>query len=265
MHTLLVVDEAKKICKENNLDESEAFVIMIAALCHDIGKPETTEILNNRITSHGHEQAGKAPSKVFLNALGVDTETKDKVLALVESHMMPGQLYRKYLKDGKVTDSAIRRLATRIAPATIQDLVMVAKADNLGRGADEDGVFIPLKTDFQDGDWLIEKANDLGVYEEKPENLVSGRELLDLGIKKPTKTEGPKFGKIIRLGNKLRDLGELLKMEGADEADIDKEEYLEILKDIKDLDEAADTAKTKGIEIVNKIRQIRNAKRRSEK
>ena len=42
---------------------------MFSALCHDFGKPSTTEEIDGRIRSRGHERAGVAPTLSFLERL----------------------------------------------------------------------------------------------------------------------------------------------------------------------------------------------------
>ena len=44
VHTLMVVDKAKELTKSYNLSNEKARIVMLAALCHDLGKPATTEI-----------------------------------------------------------------------------------------------------------------------------------------------------------------------------------------------------------------------------
>lgn len=266
MHTLLVTDEAAKIFRESGLDEKDSFSVMLAALCHDIGKPQKTRIEDDRIISPGHEGAGEGPSREFLASINADNTTTEKVIALVTNHMVPGQLYRSLIAGGKVNDSAIRRLADRIAPATIQELVCVSRADSFGRGEfSDDGGFEPMVTEYPAGDWLNRKAELLGIYRKRPEDLVTGKDLLALGANRPKGSEGEKFGKVIELGNRLRNLSELLALEGSDEENINREAYLELLSnEINDLDSAITIANAKGFELVGKIRRLRKEHKQKE-
>ncbi len=139
-HTLMSVDQAAIIAKRENLSSDEALVILLASLCHDLGKATTTKFRadeegNIRVISHGHEPEGKNPTKKFLKEIKMDTATTDKVIACVANHLFPTFLYEEEVKKGaKVSDGAIRRLAKKISPATIKELVLVAEADHLGRG-----------------------------------------------------------------------------------------------------------------------------------
>jgi tRNA nucleotidyltransferase (CCA-adding enzyme) len=61
-HTWMVVDAAADLLRRERLDSSEAWVLMLAALCHDLGEPASTKIeADGRITSRKHEEAGKNP------------------------------------------------------------------------------------------------------------------------------------------------------------------------------------------------------------
>jgi hypothetical protein len=57
-----------------------------------------------------------------------------------------------------------------------------------------------LPDEFPAGDWLLLKAERLGVGKTKPAHLISGRELIDMGF-----TQGNHIGEIIRLADDLRD------------------------------------------------------------
>jgi len=88
---------------------------------------------------------------------------------LVEHHLKPSQFY-----GGKAKASAIRRLATKV---NIEELVIVAKADFLGRTTED-----ALTRDYKAGEWLLQKATELTVKNKPLERLVQGRDLIDLGL-----------------------------------------------------------------------------------
>lgn len=204
MHTLMCIDEATRIVRRENLSEDNSLSILLSTLCHDFGKPLVTELEDGRYISHGHEEKGGEPTKQFLNSLGVDNLTHDKVIKLVTNHLIPTMFYcSEVVRNEKISDGAIRRLAKRIYPATIQELVLVAEADHFGRG----GLFdteIPeqllVPKEFPAGEWLLKRARFLNVEKSKPADIIQGRDLQTLELK-----PGPDFGQIIRLANNLRD------------------------------------------------------------
>src|SRR4029434_1359552 len=56
VHTLLVVDRARELI--DDLPYARQVTVMLAALAHDFGKPPTTQFLEGRWRSRGHEEAG---------------------------------------------------------------------------------------------------------------------------------------------------------------------------------------------------------------
>jgi tRNA nucleotidyltransferase (CCA-adding enzyme) len=95
VHTLLVVDEAAKLI--GDLDAPRALAVMLAALCHDLGKPPTTRFEDGRIRSRGHEEAGIPPTHALLDRWNVHGylgyDVRAQAVALVAQHLKPGQLY----------------------------------------------------------------------------------------------------------------------------------------------------------------------------
>ncbi len=74
VHTLMVVDEAARVARRHRLDTSQKRKVIYAALCHDLGKPDTTEFEGGRIRSKGHEPAGEEPTRSFLEKIGMDNQ-----------------------------------------------------------------------------------------------------------------------------------------------------------------------------------------------
>ena len=62
VHTLMVIDQAR--ARIDDLDRPQQLTLMLAAVCHDLGKPATTELIDGRIRSRGHEEAGVPPTLV---------------------------------------------------------------------------------------------------------------------------------------------------------------------------------------------------------
>lgn len=177
VHSMLVVDEAKKYV--GDLPYAKQITVLLAALCHDFGKPATTKFFDGAWRAHGHDEAGVAPTTSFLDKLGVFTldgyDVRKQTIELVRQHMRPGEFYhnRENLGDG-----AIRRLARKVE---IDLLARVARADSLSRNGDwlaKEKWFKPDATD-----WLLEKARALAVEKEAPAQILLGRHLLELGLK----------------------------------------------------------------------------------
>jgi tRNA nucleotidyltransferase (CCA-adding enzyme) len=212
-HTCLVVDEAARLIREHQLPDREAEMIMLAALCHDFGKPAVTEFTDGRWKALGHETAGVEPAREFLNDLVTDNETKARVLKLVEFHMMPRKLYKPHIERGEhISDGSFRRLANKVHPATLEQLALIFEADQRGRGPFSElhqqvADILILDPDAVNG-WMLERARAVEVADRRPEDVIAGKDLIALGLK-----PGKHFGEIIRQANDLRDFRDLSREE----------------------------------------------------
>ena len=179
VHNLLVIDQARS--RINDLPRPQQIAVMVGAICHDFGKPATTALVDGRIRSYGHEEAGAEPARAFLDRLNIRTldgyDVRHQVLGLVAHHLKPGMWHTA--RDG-VGDGAFRRLARKV---DLELLARMAKADCLGRI----GTF-----DCSAMDWFLDRARALGVEHEPPKPLLLGRHLLALGL-----TPGRRVGEIL--------------------------------------------------------------------
>jgi tRNA nucleotidyltransferase (CCA-adding enzyme) len=180
IHTLLAIDQATALLA--GLDRPRALAVMLGTLCHDLGKPATTERRDGRIRSHNHEEAGVPPTLSLLDRWNVHTlegyDVRAQVVGLVANHLKPGQLYDDR---ERVSDGAIRRLAAKCEPAL---LYRVARADCLGRT----GNFPPVAME-----WFLERVQALDVVNRAPAPLLRGRDVLALGL-----PPGPEVGRIVK-------------------------------------------------------------------
>ena len=208
-HTRLVVDQAAKIInqKDSEFSEDEKLVIMLSALCHDLGKVTTTETQEDgSITARGHAQAGIKPTREFFAKFTFSNETIEAVCGCVAEHLAPPILYQE-LENGRLVEksyqNAVRKVLRKIAPTSWKILLAVSEADIKGQGpvaaAEEFIEGIP----FTNAALAIEKAAAC-----KP--LIQGRDLIELGLK-----PGPQFGELIGEVERLRDEG---KISSKDEA-----------------------------------------------
>ncbi len=187
VHTKLVIDRARELI--DDLSYPRKVTVMLAALAHDFGKPATTEFIDGRLRSRGHEEAGVPPTESFLNRINVHTidgyNVREQVIALVREHLKPGEFYKK--RD-EVGEGAFRRLARRCEPDL---LYRVARADSLGRNAE----WVPRELWYgaEAQEWFIERSRELQVEQRPPDPILLGRHLIELGVK-----PGPEMGEITR-------------------------------------------------------------------
>jgi tRNA nucleotidyltransferase (CCA-adding enzyme) len=198
-HTLMVIDKAREL--NADLDRPRLVTLMLGAVCHDFGKPATTAVIDGRIRSPNHEDAGVAPTLSLLDRLNIHTidgfDVRTQVVGLVAHHLKPGM----FRKAAQVGDGAFRRLAHKV---DLELLARVARADCLGRT----GQF-----DCSAMDWFIERARALGVEHRPPAPLLMGRHLLDLGL-----SPGPTIGGILKQVYEKQLDGEVRSVEEAIDA-----------------------------------------------
>jgi tRNA nucleotidyltransferase (CCA-adding enzyme) len=175
------VDQARR--RIDDLVRPQQLAVMLGALCHDLGKPATTSVVDGRIRSIDHEEQGVAPTLALLDRLNVHSldgyDVRQQVIALVGQHLKPGAWFK--VRD-EVGDGAFRRLAQKV---DLELLYRLAKADCEGRE--------PGRFDCRAMDWFVERARALGVEHRAPAPLLLGRHLLALGL-----SPGPRIGQVLK-------------------------------------------------------------------
>jgi tRNA nucleotidyltransferase (CCA-adding enzyme) len=197
-HTCHCCDALARLPAWREADAESKTVYMLAILAHDFGKPATTQraVKNGRerIISPGHEMAGLEPARVFLERLRAPLAIGQRVLPLVQNHLF-------HLET--ITDRAIRRLARRLAPDSIEGLCLVMTADSMGRPPRPAVEPENVKT-------LLARAHELEVRQKPPAPILQGRHLLPLGV-----PPGPRLGSILDKAYEAQLEGVFGDLEGA--------------------------------------------------
>ncbi len=124
-HTLVVLDQA--IALETGPDgpvPGPDLVLRLAAILHDIGKPDTRRFEpGGGVSFHHHEIVGARMAAKRLKALRFDKQTTKDVARLVELHLR----FHGY-GEAKWTDSAVRRYVTDAGPL-LERLHRLTRAD----------------------------------------------------------------------------------------------------------------------------------------
>ena len=186
-HTQLCLDALARLPDWQASDPPRRRFLMLAVLAHDFGKPATTVRAERRGVlrwlSPRHEEAGAAPSETFLRRIGSPLNLVEWVVPLVRHHLAhhAGQPQPEAGQPA-FSDSAVRRLARKLAPATIDDLCLVLWADHLGRPP-----LVSAETEARIHA-LGEHAQALAVADAAPRPLILGRHLVQLGL-----APGPQF------------------------------------------------------------------------
>jgi poly(A) polymerase len=107
-HTLTVVNNAVRLEQADPDGERPDFILRMAALMHDVGKPATKAIgPDGRVSFHHHEMVGARLTKQRMKALRYPKDVIAQVSRLVGLHLR----FYGYGR-GEWTDSAVRRYVT---------------------------------------------------------------------------------------------------------------------------------------------------------
>ncbi|MBS1722845.1 MAG: HD domain-containing protein [Armatimonadetes bacterium] len=167
-HTAHVMDEAARIADRDGLEGDDRAVLVLAAMAHDLAKPEKTEFKDKpgrglSVTSPGHEEAGAPLAESLLERMGIKRSIRARVVPLVKRH-----LAHINVQNNK---SNVRKLAHDLHPSNIEELAQLVEADHSGRP--------PLPKELpEQAKALLKAAREQGVSAGKPEQLVYGRDVM---------------------------------------------------------------------------------------
>jgi tRNA nucleotidyltransferase (CCA-adding enzyme) len=180
VHTGHCLDALVKLPGWQSADQETRIVLSLAVLAHDFAKPQTTreEVRDGRlrIVSPGHDEAGGPVAERFLERINAPNAIRARIVPLVTNHLAHLQT---------LTDRAVRRLARRLEPATIEELLVLITADQFGRPPRPQVVSEGVRA-------LQARAAELKVQSSAPRPILLGRHLIELGMR-----PGPDFGVIL--------------------------------------------------------------------
>lgn len=180
-HLMQSVDAAAQIDKGSN---ELNLVLRYAALCHDLGKDSTTQVVDGRLKSHGHAEAGVPYARALLKRITRNVRRIEAVTRLVKYHMQPSQLVSQHS-----SLAAYRRLALKLSPYTNLDMLLsLALADRRGRN--------PLGHDPLDVTpafikTFLKRAQEANALHEPEKPLLQGNDIRDMVA------PGPEMGALL--------------------------------------------------------------------
>jgi len=175
-------------------DKQWTLELRLAALLHDISKPETRRYSDEKKdwTFHGHDVVGGRLSKKILADLKFPKKTAEKISSLVRWHMF-------FSDPDQITLSAVRRTIKNIGQENIDDLLNLRICDRIGTGRPKEQPFR-----FRKYKSMVEEAlrDPISVTM----LALDGAKLMELLKEKP----GPRIGWILHalLEEVLEDPGE---------------------------------------------------------
>ena len=108
-------------------DQKYSLEVRLAALFHDVAKPQTKVGEGYNSTFYNHDIVGAKVTKKILQRLKFSNKEIEKISLLVRYHLF-------YYNVDEVTESSIRRLIRKVGLENIDDLILVRFADRIGSG-----------------------------------------------------------------------------------------------------------------------------------
>lgn len=162
--------------------------LVFGCLLHDIGKPPTYK-RSDRIRFNGHDRVGAKMAEVVMRRLRFPNDVTARVVACVDGHMR--------FKDVKaMRASTLKKFMQR---DTFGTELQQHRLDCLASHGD-----------LSNWRFLKRKEKSMGAAVIRPEPLVTGRDVMELGFK-----EGPVIGKILRAAEEAQLEGEIVAKEDA--------------------------------------------------
>jgi poly(A) polymerase len=168
-HTMLVLQY---------LPDTPSFTLALAALLHDVGKPQSKGLKDGRTTFLNHEHVGRQIADDVCRRLKLANVERERVCWLVEFHQYLG--HAKEMRESK--------LKRMLAEPGIDELLELHRADALASTGD------PSHVEYCE--WYL-RAQPTG--EINPPPLVSGRDLAQLGL-----APGPVYAKLLDMAREAQ-------------------------------------------------------------
>jgi poly(A) polymerase len=143
-------------------------IVALATLLHDVAKPDCHQVQpDGRITFHGHAERGAPLAAEIVQRLRRSRAVSERVDWLVKHHL-------RHVQAPQMRVSTLKRF---LAEPQIDDLLELARIDVLAGSGDLSTV-----------NFCLQKRRELGEEEVRPEPLLRGRDLIELGL-----CPGPEF------------------------------------------------------------------------
>ncbi|MGW4482593.1 CCA tRNA nucleotidyltransferase [Amycolatopsis sp. NPDC004368] len=190
-HSLTVLAQAIALETSHEPTSEPDLVLRLAALLHDVGKPETREFIpGGGVSFHHHEVVGARMARKRLRALKYSKEIVEQVSQLVFLHLR----FHGYA-NGEWTDSAVRRYVTD-AGDLLTRLHKLVRADSTTRNRKKAAALQATYDDLEARIAQLKEQEDLNRV--RPD--LDGNEIMRLLGLKP----GPQVGKAWKFLKELR-------------------------------------------------------------
>jgi poly(A) polymerase len=162
-HTKLMLD---------SLPPNPSVTLAFAILLHDVGKPPTFQQAPDRIRFNEHDRVGAEMAETILRRLRFPNDEIEKIVLCVAEHM-------RFQHVQEMRPAKLKRILGR---ETFPDELELHRIDCAAS-----------HRNLENYEFLKQKAAEIPPEEIRPPRLVTGNDLLALGV-----PEGPKVGEILR-------------------------------------------------------------------
>jgi len=176
-HSFDVFDHLMVSCDAAPKDN---LVVRLAALLHDVGKPQSKVIRDGVATFYNHEQFSAKIAQNIMKRLKFSNKERDEVVHLVREHM--------FHYTDEWSDKAVRRFISRVGVKTIPNLFALRLADSEGHGEGGDD-----KEKLNELSLRIKKVLENGEALSIKELEINGNDLIEIGLQR-----GPQFKVILK-------------------------------------------------------------------
>ncbi len=169
--------------------------LAMGALLHDVGKP-LTQTFEDRIRFNNHHHVGADMARTICQRLRFSKKATERIAWLVDQHMRVADI-------PEMKENRRRRF---VREPGFEELLTLCRLDCLASHGDTATV-----------DWIADYIEALGPEEETPPPLLSGKDLIALGL-----TPGPHFAEILRFVEEEQLEGHIESREAAIEAVLER-------------------------------------------
>jgi poly(A) polymerase len=160
-------------CLMLNLMKNPSRALAYTVLLHDVGKPSTAFMGEDRLRFHGHERKSAEMSEDILRRLKLPTKEIKQILIAIDGHM-------RFKDVQKMNKSTLRKL---MGAETFDMELELHRVDCSGSHGLLDNYY-----------FLLEKAEEMKNEPILPDRWITGKDLRELGV-----SPGPRMGELIQL------------------------------------------------------------------
>jgi len=146
IHTMQAINAAQDISEREGLSKYEKALLIVGALCHDLGKGVSTKFIasENIHIAHGHSKTGVALAKDILKRINAPEHIQKRIPILIEKHLLLPVLYSNHTKGINQT-RALYRLIQELQKhqLSLDMLLWVTESDTRARN-DNVEIYEPL-------------------------------------------------------------------------------------------------------------------------